>query len=184
MSGLVGVALISMLIAAITTVAVTVVLDRITRTDMRIAPSVSAPLVAQIDGAVATPGLYELPPEARLADLISAAGGLQPDAEVRSLNLAARVGDGEAVTIPRPNEQTAASGTPVPSAPASGKLNLNTASLADLQTLPGIGPVIGQRIIDEREQHGPFGSVEELARVEGISSNLVETLAPLTTTDD
>jgi competence protein ComEA len=138
-------------------------------------------VVVQIGGAVATPGVYTLPGGARLQDAIVAAGGLASDANPSSLNLAARVGDGESITVESLGRATE------PPAPAGGELavvNINTATLDELDSLPGIGPVIGERIIAYREEHGPFVTIDGLIEVEGISANLLERLRPRITVDE
>lgn len=131
-----------------------------------------AELVVAVSGEVREPGLVHLPPGARVADAIEAAGGLLPDADVDHLNLARKVTDGELITvgIPPPPGEPAAGGAPGPGTGAGtgAKVNLNTATLAELETLPGIGPALAQRIIDYRTEHGSFTSVGELRQVSGI----------------
>ena len=125
-----------------------------------------AALLVHAAGAVQRPGVYELPPGSRVTDLIDAAGGPTADADVDQLNLAAPVTDGERVYVPRVGEvvAAAAAGADAP----SGPLNLNTATLEQLDELDGIGPTTAQHILDYREEHGGFGSVEELGEVPGI----------------
>ena len=118
-------------------------------------------ITVHVAGAVAVPGLVTLPPDARVADAVAAAGGMRADANPASLNLAAPVADGQLVTVPVPGEAPA-------DAPGDGRLRLNDAGVADLESLPGIGPVTAQRIIDHRAESGPFAVVEDLLDVPGI----------------
>ncbi len=116
-------------------------------------------MVVAVAGRVLHPGLVRLPAGARVADALAAAGGPLPGTDLSTLNLARKVVDGELITV----------GVPTPTAMSSGELvNLNTATLEQLQTLPGVGPVLAQRIIDHREQLGGFGSVADLRQVTGI----------------
>lgn len=137
----------------------------------------SAPveLVVAVSGKVHRPGLVRLPPGARVADAIEAAGGALPEAELDQLNLARKVTDGEliAVGVPPPPDPAGA--------PGGGPLNLNTATAAQLETLPGIGPALAQRIIDYRTAHGPFTSVGQLREVPGIGEARFAELEPLVT---
>ena len=127
------------------------------------------------------PGLVTLPAGSRLADGIEAAGGFTADADVTRLNLAQRLGDGDHITIPTLTVSTAPAGTPVSAGDDAGLVNINTAGLDELQQLPGIGPVIAQRIIDYRELFGPFTSIEQLDEITGISPEMVDDLQPLVT---
>lgn len=155
-----------------------------------------ATIAVHIAGAVATPGLVLVPSGARLADVLAAAGGLRTDADVGGLNVAARVADAQRIIIPAisalpatppisPSSVAQAAGAPSPrsSSSSGGRINLNTADAALLETLPGIGPVLAQRIIDHREQMGPFESVDDLEAINGISARLVDELRPLVTVD-
>ncbi len=125
----------------------------------------SGPVVVSVVGAVAAPGLVTLPPGARVADALAAAGGLLPDADPVSVNAAAVLVDGEQIVVARPGEAPAAGGA---GPAAGGPLDLNAATVADLDALPGIGPVLAQRIVDHRTSQGPFTSVEQLDDVDGI----------------
>ncbi len=127
--------------------------------------SVAAQLVVDVAGAVRRPGLYHLAVGTRIADAVAAAGGATAKADITLVNLAAPLADGEQVLVPaRGAAAAAASGTPSPTAP----LDLNTASMEQLDALPGVGPATAQKIIDYRQTHGPFRSVDELEAVPGI----------------
>ena len=141
--------------------------------------STPATVLVHAAGAVAHPGVYELAAHARVADLIDAAGGPTPDADVDQLNLAAPVSDGERVYVPRVGEvvSLARSDGDAP----IGPLDLNTATLDQLDELPGIGPATAQAIIAERERRGGFTSVEELLDVRGIGPAKLEGLRDLVT---
>jgi competence protein ComEA len=134
-------------------------------------------LFVHVGGAVRRPGLYRLTDGARVDDAVRAAGGVLEDANLDALNLAARVKDGEKVLVPAesgPGEDQAPGG-PGGSA-QGGAINLNTATLADLETLPGIGPALAQRILDYREKNGGFRAVEDLLEVPGIGTKKFEEL--------
>jgi len=146
-------------------------------------------------GQVTAPGVYSVPAGSRVADLITAAGGLLPEADVDRLNLAAKVVDGTRVYIPRKGETppaeapagdgaggTAPAGSAatggVPGAPA-GPVDLNTATAAQLDTLPGVGPATANAIITYRTRNGRFKSVTELLEVPGIGPAKLEAIRPL-----
>ncbi|MEV0003192.1 helix-hairpin-helix domain-containing protein [Micromonospora sp. NPDC050980] len=143
-------------------------------------------VVVAVAGKVRRPGLVRLPAGARLADAVAAAGGALPGVDVALLNPARKLTDGELILVgvTAPPGQAApgpATGGGVPGGPAVGPVNLNTATLAQLDTLPGVGPVLAQRILDHREQHGGFRSVSELRQVEGIGDARYEQLKELVT---
>lgn len=140
-----------------------------------------APLVVSVAGKVRRPGLVRVPDGARVADVIASAGGPLPRADLTALNLARRVADGEQILVglPQPPDpglgagsggsSTAGSGAgSATGAAPGGKIDLNRATLEQLDTLPGVGPVTAQRILDWRTQHGRFSAVEQLREVEGI----------------
>lgn len=146
--------------------------------------SVAALLVVHVAGAVATPGLHELPPGSRVADAIAAAGGLAPDADGTRINLAAPVADGSRVYVLAAGEQEPpiAVGTGGTDGPApAGPLDLNTADAEALDELPGIGPATAAAILEHRERAGPFTSVEQLLDVPGIGDAKLEALRDLVT---
>jgi competence protein ComEA len=136
------------------------------------APARSGPaklLVVDVAGAVRRPGLYRLRSGSRIDDAIAAAGGPKAKAQLDSVNLAAPVADGEQVVVPgRGAGGVAAAGSPAAGSSPSAPLDLNTATLDQLENLPGIGPVTAQKILDYRQQHGAFHSVDELQGVPGI----------------
>lgn len=146
------------------------------------APSASpaATVVVAVAGGVRRPGLFTLPVGSRVADAITAAGGVKPGVSIGLLNLARRLVDGEQVLVgavagAQPNQ---------PAGPASGPsspLNLNAATLEQLDGLPGVGPVLAQRILDYRTQHGVFRSVEQLREVGGIGEAKFADLRSLVT---
>lgn len=142
---------------------------------MGAAPVEAPEVVVHVVGQVLQPGLVHLPAGARLADAIDAAGGAGPEADLAAINLARVLTDGEQVVVPRPGEQPQSAGA----AGADPAIDLNTAATADLDTLPGIGPVLAQRIVDWRTEHGAFTAVDELAEVRGIGSSLLEGLRDL-----
>lgn len=139
------------------------------------APAEAPEVVVHVVGQVLQPGLVHLPAGARLADAIDAAGGAGPEADLAAINLARVLTDGEQVVVPRPGEQPQSAGA----AGADPAIDLNTAATADLDTLPGIGPVLAQRIVDWRTEHGAFTAVDELAEVRGIGSSVLEGLRDL-----
>jgi competence protein ComEA len=160
--------------------AVAVTLDRFKETSVDIAVIRDEPIVVSIDGAVVVPGVYDLPANARLNDLVAASGGFTADADTTGLNMAARIGDGETIFIPAKTVPTSvAVASPEPDALF---ININTATAAELEELPGIGEVLAGRIVAYREQFGPFSSVDQLVEVEGINENTVDELRPLVTT--
>ena len=137
-------------------------------------------VVVSVVGRVVRPGLVTLPEGARVADAVEAAGGLLPGADQSTVNLAAPLADGQQVAVGVPG--AAELPDPVAAPPqAGGPLDLNRAGVAELETLPGVGPVLAQRIVDHREQHGPFGSVDALQDVPGIGPVVFEGLADAVT---
>lgn len=156
-------------------------------------PSASAVIYVHVAGRVRHPGVYAFHDGDRVVDAIQRAGGARSHADLRSINLAELLTDGEQIVVGR----TGAGGQPPVSSGTStgggsgssggglgaegGLVNLNTATLEDLDSLPGIGPVLAQRIIDYRDQHGPFAAVEDLMNVSGIGDSRFADLKPLVT---
>jgi competence protein ComEA len=149
-------------------------------------------ITVHVAGAVARPGVVELPTGSRLHEAIAAAGGGTDATDPDRLNLAAVLEDGQKILVPArgdpapaepaPGETAGSAGTGTEgggAAPAGGKIDLNTASVEELGTLPRIGPVLAQRIVDWRQQHGRFKTVEELDAVDGVGPKMLEALLPL-----
>ena len=135
-------------------------------------------LFVNVVGAVRRPGLYTLKDGSRVADAVIRAGGPTPKAQIELLNLAARIADGEQIVVPRrglANPGAAASG----GGATAGPVHLNSATLEQLDALPGVGPVTAQKILDYRQQHGAFGSVDELDAIAGIGPARLEQLRGL-----
>jgi competence protein ComEA len=143
----------------------------------------SATVIVSVVGLVNRPGLVTLPSGSRVAEAVEAAGGLLPEADPAAVNLAAVVTDGQQIAVGVPG---AVSGTG-PGSPAAadgaagGLVDLNTAGVSELDALPGIGPVLAQRIVDHRSAQGPFTSVDQLDDVPGIGPAIAAELAKLVT---
>jgi len=166
-------------------------------------PPTQSLLVVQVSGAVVNPGVYELPAGSRVRDAIQAAGGFTSEAYQIGVNQAALLEDGKSIIIqanpptqrsPSTPELTARIENPIPTTAASlpdsdlpastatyGLININTATLEELDRLPGIGPVIAQRIIDFRTSDGPFVQVEDIMNVKGIGQVTFEKIRGLIT---
>ena len=141
-------------------------------------PPSPQPLVVHVSGAVEKPGLYHLSPGSRVQDAIRAAGGLLPEADEEALNLVALLKDGQRVLAPTHEQaQATAASRLAPGVP----VDINTAAQEALESLPGIGPVLAQRIIAYRETNGPFATVEDLQKVEGVGADTFEKLRELVT---
>jgi competence protein ComEA len=141
-----------------------------TPTPMPLPTPTPAPLRVYVTGAVRQPDVYVLPPGSIVKDAVEAAGGPASDADLDRLNMALQLADQQHVHVPRQGESTT---TLSPTSPAnlgdpSALVNINTASLEELDTLPGIGPAIAQRIVEYRTANGPFETIEELMLVQGI----------------
>jgi competence protein ComEA len=139
-------------------------------------PAEPAQVVVDVVGAVRRAGLYRLPQGSRIADAVARAGGATKKADLALVNLAAPLADGTQIVVPA--RVPAAAGGSSPSAPA-GPVHLNTATLAELDALPGVGPVTAQKILDYRQQHGAFSSVDALDAIPGIGPARLEQLRDL-----
>ncbi len=146
--------------------------------------SAPAGVVVHVVGAVRRPGLYTLKHGARIADAVARAGGARPKADLALVNLAAAVADGQQIVVPA--RAPPVSSTPAASGNASaaptGPVRLNTATQEQLDALPGVGPVTAQKILDYRQKHGAFSSVDDLDAIPGIGparlAQLRELVAP------
>jgi competence protein ComEA len=140
-------------------------------------------VIVYVSGAVVAPDVYRLPAEARVKDLVLAAGGLAADADADRINLAGRLEDGQHVVVPR--QSGAAADAPEAAAAGEGGggglVNINTATVAELEALPGIGQTTAERIVEHREANGPFQSVEDLQQVRGIGPAALAKIAALVT---
>ena len=129
-------------------------------------------IVVQVSGAVNSPGVYTLPKGSRVKDAIEVAQGAAPDADLEYLNLAALLQDGQRLQVPvrePPGEETK----------EDTRINVNTASQQELETLPGIGPEMAKRIIEYRKTSGRFATVDDLKNVSGIGDRVLARLKPL-----
>lgn len=139
------------------------------------------PVVVEVRGAVGEPGVYELPPGARVQDAILAAGGLGQTADLSTINLARRLRDEEVIVILEIPDPGDAPGTAAMDGIADSdsneipvRININTATVAELDLLPGVGEITAQRIVSFREENGPFRSVDDLIHVQGISGRTID----------
>lgn len=136
--------------------------------------STAADIVIAVVGQVVTPGLVTLPSGSRVADALAAAGGALPGADLAGINLARVLSDGEQVAVGVPGATDG--GGAAPSGASTGLVDLNAASEQELESLPGVGPVLAGRIVQWRTDNGGFGSVEELQEVDGIGPATFEEL--------
>jgi competence protein ComEA len=145
-------------------------------------PSPDVVLLVDVAGWVRHPGVYEFAGGARVIDAIEAAGGARPGAQLESLNLAAPLVDGTQILVVRQGQEAPAPvGGSGGGAVAGGLVNVNTATAAELEVLPGVGEVIAQAIVDHRTENGPFTSVDQLLDVSGIGDATLEDIRELVT---
>lgn len=145
-----------------------------------------ATIVVDVAGWVRRPGVYEFRQGDRVIDAVRMAGGAKPGADLTSINLAALLTDGQQIVVFKRGKTGAGTGVAGGSGPsgsggAETLVNLNTATLDQLESLPGIGPALGQRILDYRQVHGPFRSVDDLLNVSGIGEKRLADLRPRVT---
>ena len=144
-----------------------------------------APIRVHVSGAVRQPAVYELPPGSIVQDAVDAGGGPTADADLDCINLAMELQDQQQVYVPRQGEMNppppVSGGEPGSAGPAGALININTATVAELETLPRIGPTMAQRIVDYREANGPFEAVEDVQDVPGIGPATFEGLKDLIT---
>lgn len=131
-------------------------------------------ITVHVAGWVVRPGLVALPDGARVADVVAAAGGFRPGASLGGLNLAAPAADGSLVEVPGPDAATPGTS----STSGGGLVDLNRAGVDELEGLPGVGPVLAERIVAYRTEHGPFHAIEDLLSVSGIGERKLESLRP------
>lgn len=148
-----------------------------------ISPTVPVSINVYVTGAVVHAGVYALPENSIVQDALNAAGGPTSKADLVAVNLAARLDDGEQVTVPT----VSADGSTATTSPVSTgsnahvRISINHATIAELDTLPGIGPTKAQAIVDYRTAHGPFKRLEDIQNVKGIGPKTYEDLKPLIT---
>jgi competence protein ComEA len=135
-------------------------------------------VVVHVAGAVREPGVYRLPAGSRVADAVERAGGAHGAAAVEGINLAARLADGQQIIVPARAESPVgvASGSGSGTSAADGPISLGTATVEQLDTIEGIGPVTAQEIIDFRDEHGGLSSVEDLDQISGIGPATMDAL--------
>lgn len=151
-----------------------------------------APIAVDVIGAVARPGLYEFPPSARVQDALDAAGGMLAEGDTSSLNLAALLEDGQQLSIPYKTGSAPVVDTTVIELPSSVTavptndpnlelININTATLEELDSLPGIGPTTAQKIVDYRTTNGPYATLDSIMNVSGIGPSTFDSIKNLIT---
>src|SRR6056297_1689481 len=149
-------------------------------TDSTVATTTPSWVTVHVAGAVVVPGVYTLPVESRVHHAVDAAGGVTADAEPDALNLAGQVVDGTRVYVPRIGEVVPAQ--PAPDQAERGPVDVNRATVEELDELPGVGPATAAAIVTERERNGPFAGVDDLDRVPGIGPAKLDALRDLVTT--
>lgn len=149
----------------------------VSKSPSEFAPSTGQSVVVDVVGRVKHPGVYRLAPGSRAVDAVAAAGGVLPGTDMTTINLAQHVEDGDQIIVGV--EPVSPTGS---SARSSGKLNLNRATVQDLDALPGVGPVLAARITAWRKAHGRFRAIEDLRKVPGVGDAKFADLRPLVRT--
>lgn len=149
-----------------------IVIEKPVQKDMQEAETEPKSILVHVAGAVARPGVYSLQEGARVLDAVEAAGGSLDEGDPHALNLAEPLYDGRRITVPLAGEGVGSGNVN----PESGKININTATAAELEKLPGIGPAKAAAIAGHREKNGPFASEDDLANVPGIGPKTVDNL--------
>lgn len=154
-------------------------------------PPTPQPIQVYVTGGVTNPGVYALPVESRRLDAVEAAGGFSAEAEPSGLNLAALLEDGEHLLVPTlvsnpglPGDQHPAPQISTQDAKSASLINLNTATQSELESLPGIGPVLAREIISYRDSNGPFQNIEDVIEVKGIGPAKYDQIKDMITLDD
>ena len=163
-------------------IAATAILALVMQLDLRAAPSISivapeetATIIVAIDGAVERPGVYELPYGSRIHDLLEASGGYLSSSDLAAINQAALLIDGQRLFVPTRETEASAK---LAASPSPLLIDINRATAEELDQLPGIGEVKAEAIVAYRNQNGPFGSVDDLLLVDGISEGLLVDIRP------
>jgi competence protein ComEA len=150
-------------------------------------PPAPKPILVHVSGAITNPGVYKLHPNSHIQEAIEAAGGLLPEADTDTLNLASKLEDGEKILVPYKSQEGAVLPQETNGNTEDSQIiypiNINTATLDELILLPGIGEVKGQAIIDYREANGPFVVIEQIQNVSGIGPTTFENIKDLITVD-
>ncbi len=153
-------------------------------------PPTKVPIEVQVLGGVVRPGVYALPDGSRVQDAVDAAGGLLAETDIGTINMAAKLQDGQQVQIPGGAAPTKAGftviGTPTSQPTATPRanadlININTAGVGELESLNGIGPTLAQKIIQYRQLQGCFQTIDELQNVQGMGLSLIDQLRSLIT---
>ncbi len=147
------------------------------------ASATPAPLRVYVSGAVQRPDVYELPPGSIVKDALLVAGGASEEADLDRINLAATLADGQQIYVPHQGEQDLPVQPPAAESTGGTRININTASAEALETLPGIGPTLAQRIVAYRQANGPFAAVQDIMAVSGIGPAVFAQIGDLITTE-